>query len=157
MHVCRFSVKLLTNVQKNIAQYYNWNKYILPWPTQTYVAPGRSCMHAPLSFIHPQYGSLEAMQALNRGNMYKSFCKSFVITTSVSVSTCQCMCCRGSDTEEYVLFAFAMTFTSSQRHSYQTVWKCYIEGTALLVQLHTHNSLVLHPIIAAPNLDEWVE
>lgn len=113
-------------------------------------------MHAPLSFIHPQYGSLEAMQALNRGNMYKSY-KYFDIITSVSVSTSQCMYCRGSDTEEYILFAFAMTLTPSQRNSYQTVWKCYIEGVALLVQLHAHNSLVLHPIIAAPNLDEWIE
>lgn len=38
----------------------------------TYVAPGKSCVHVPVSFIHPQYGSLEAMQALKKGDIHES-------------------------------------------------------------------------------------
>lgn len=51
----------------------------------TYLAPGKSCVHVPVSFIHPQYGSLEAMQALNKGDTKESSSNSLIISSAFGV------------------------------------------------------------------------
>lgn len=101
-------------------------------------------MHSPLSFTHPQYGSLDAMQALGREE------HKVAIHEWSSSPTAQAL----TATTKHLLFAFAVTFAASQGNLDDTGGKGDVQGTAGLVKLHSHDPLVLHAIVAAPDLDK---
>lgn len=63
-------------------------------------------------------------------------------------------------TTKHVLFAFAVTLATSQGNLDDTGGEGDVNCTAGLVKLHAHDPLVLHAIVAAPNLDKsgmWLQ
>lgn len=54
----------------------------------------------------------------------------------------------------HVLFALAVALAAPQGHLDDTGGEGDVQGTAGLVQLHAHDPLVLHALIAAPGLDK---
>lgn len=55
-------------------------------------------------------------------------------------------------TRKHVLFAFAVTLATSQGDLDDTGGEGDVQSTAGLVKLHAHNPLVLHAVVAAPDL-----
>lgn len=116
----------------------------------THLEPRTSCVHAPLSFTHPQYGSLDAMQALGREEHKLAFMSAPASPLHRPLTA----------TTKHVLFAFAVALATSQRNLDDAGGEGDVQGAAGLVKLHAHDPLVLHAVVAAPGLEKsemWLQ